>query len=550
MHGNDHEADENRSHVMTMPATLPAGAAPSPTWEWSPFRGIISAIVVGLLLLGALFNQEVLAAVRTWNDSTAYNHCILIIPIVLWLVWDRRFSLIGVPVVPDLRFVLLSLPCIAAWMVAERLGIMEGRQLMLISLVQVLFLSVLGWRMYYALLGPLLYLFFLVPFGAFLTTTLQDFTTSFTLMGLDILGIPYYSDGYIIEIAQGTFLVAEACAGLRFLIASIAFGVLYALVMYRSPWRRVIFIGISLITPIIANGFRALGIVVLGRYLGSAQAAGADHLIYGWIFFSFVILLLVVFGLPFREDTVQSGPTAAPAAPPPTGASRMSILSAVLLVVLAASGPAAVAQIDRSSARAPVAPIRGLTADAGCTLVTGGPGNAAPITPANGTDITQYFRCEGYTVAVRMKIFAPSAGAGRLVEAQRQMLEPLGTGDTMISWLSLPGDGPRVWRVTEMENSAGMAVNSLWIDGKPTQIGLSARMQRAVRSLTGAGSSPVLVVITPAGDWSSALPQYRAQAREAIRAFFRNETTLSAQLAKISSAQGEAEIAPRRISAP
>ena len=30
---------------MTMPATLPAGAAPSPTWEWSPFRGIISAIV-------------------------------------------------------------------------------------------------------------------------------------------------------------------------------------------------------------------------------------------------------------------------------------------------------------------------------------------------------------------------------------------------------------------------------------------------------------------------------------------------------------------------
>src|ERR1700712_3403025 len=344
---------------MTLQTTLPVRPARAPAWDWSPFRIVLPALVVGLALLGVVFRQEVAAAVGTWNDSTAYNHCILIIPIVAWLIWDRRFSLVGVPIEPDLRFVLLSLPCVLGWLVAERLGVMEGRQLMVLCLVQILFLSVLGWRMYYALSGPLLYLFFLVPFGAFLTTSLQNFTTGFVLTGLGLLGIPYVSDGYMIQIAQGSFLVAEACAGLRFLIASVAFGVLYALVMYRSPWRRVIFIGISLVTPVIANGFRALGIVVLGRFLGSAEAAGADHLIYGWIFFSFVILLLVIFGLPFREDGVLPGALpAAPAAPPPAGASRLSIISAVVLVGLAASGPTAVAQIDRASARAPVVALR------------------------------------------------------------------------------------------------------------------------------------------------------------------------------------------------
>ena len=520
---------------MSMPATLRAQAAPSPIWDWSSFRIVIPALAIGLLLLGGLFNQEVLAAVRTWNASTAYNHCILIIPIVCWLVWDRRFSLIGVPIEPDLRFVLLSLPCIATWMVAERLGIMEGRQLMLICLVQILFLSVLGWRMYYALSGPLLYLFFLVPFGAFLTTTLQDFTTAFTLIGLDILGIPYYSDGYIIEIAQGTFLVAEACAGLRFLIASIAFGVLYALVMYRSPWRRVVFIGISIVTPIIANGFRALGIVVLGRYLGSAQAAGADHLIYGWIFFSFVILLLVVFGLPFREDTAFSGPASAPALPPPPGAARASILSAILLGGLAASGPAAVGQIDRLGQLAAIGPLVELTPDPGCSLATGGPmAAAAPPVSTGSASITQYFRCEGYTVAVRIEIFTPRTGAGNLLDAQRRMNEQLGAGETMTNWLSLPGEGPRIWRVTEMEDSANMAASSFWIDGKPTQISLATRIQQATRSVTGAGSSPVLVTVTPAGDWRSAVPAYRPQARLAIETFFRNQTSLSAQLARIS----------------
>ncbi len=517
---------------MSMPATLPVGAAPSPapTWDWRPFRAAIPALVVGLLLLGGLFNREVLAAVRTWNESTAYNHCILIIPIFAWLVWDRRFSLNGIPVLPDMRLVLLALPCVAGWLVAERLGIMEGRQLMLISLVQVLFLSVLGWRMYYALLGPCLYLFFLVPFGAFLTTSLQDFTTSFTLMGLDLLGIPYYSDGYIIEIAQGTFLVAEACAGLRFLIASIAFGVLYSLVMYRSAMRRTIFIGISIITPIIANGFRALGIVVLGRYLGSAQAAGADHLIYGWIFFSFVILLLVIFGLPFREDTISREPMPAPVPQAPAGTARMAILSSIVLVGLAASGPVAVGQIDRAAQDAPLARLHGLTPDPGCETVP----NAPNAGVATGNGVTQLIRCQGYTVSVRMEIFSPRAGAGRLLAVERSLSAQLGAGETMTSWLQVPGEGPRVWRVTEMEDSANMEVSSFWIDGKPTQIGLSTRIKLAQRSLFGGGSSPMLVVITPAGDWRNTTPQYRQQAHQTIDIFFRNQKSLTEQLTKLS----------------
>ena len=523
---------------MSLPATLLARPLASPVWVWSPFRAAIPALAMGLLLLGIVFSQEVLAAVRTWENSTAYNHCILIIPISAWLIWDRRHSLIGVPIVPDLRFVPLGLPCIVAWAVAERLGIMEGRQLMLMCLVQILFLSVLGWRMYYALSGPLLYLFFLVPFGAFLTTALQDFTTVFTLAGLDVLGIPYYSDGYIIEIAQGVFLVAEACAGLRFLIASIAFGVLYALMMYRSPRRRAIFIGVSIVTPIIANGFRALGIVVLGRFLGSAQAAGADHLIYGWIFFSFVILLLVVLGLPFRQDTTPSGPSGPPAPPPRPMAVRASIISVLLLAGLAASGPAATAQIDRFGERAMVPPSAGLTPDPGCDLAKAVAGSLASAPPADRaptpTGITQYIRCAGQTVVVRIETFSPRITASKLLEAQRRLTEPLGTGEPMVSWLSLPGEGPRVWRVMEVEDTANLAVLSLWIDGKPTQIGLATRLQQALRSVTGATSTPVLVMVAPAGDWRNTTPQQRQQAREAVEAFFRHQTSLAAQLARLS----------------
>src|SRR5215218_3359752 len=119
---------------------------------------------------------------------------------------------------------------------------------------------------------------------------MQDITAAFVGHGLALLRVPAYVDGYTIEIPEGTFYVAEACAGLRFLIASIAFGVLYALLMYRSPVRRGVFILVSIVVPVIANGFRALGIVVLGHVLGSAEAAAADHVLYGWIFFSLVVV--------------------------------------------------------------------------------------------------------------------------------------------------------------------------------------------------------------------------------------------------------------------
>ena len=238
------------------------------------------------------------------------------IPIVAYLLWDRRDMLARATPIPNAWFALAAIPVVMVWLLAERLGIMEGRQLMVMTLVEIFFLSVLGWRLSYRLAGPLLYLYFLVPFGAFITPQLQGFTTNFIVHGLNLLNIPNYADGNAIEIPEGSFLVAEACAGLRFLIASVAFGYLYAMLMYRSPLRRGIFMLASIVVPIIANGFRALGIVVLGHILGNAQAAAADHLIYGWIFFSIVILLLIALGLPFRQDHRPAAAASAAPAPP------------------------------------------------------------------------------------------------------------------------------------------------------------------------------------------------------------------------------------------
>ncbi len=191
-----------------------------------------------------------------------------------------------------------------------------------------------------------------MPFGAFLVPLLQTYTTAFTVFGLQLLGIPVFADGFIIQIPAGTFEVAEACAGLRFLIASIVFGCFFATAVYRSRWRRAAFIALSIVLPIVANGFRALGLVVLGHIMGDAASAMADHVLYGWLFFTIVTLALIAIGVSFREDVGASVPQAAPV----VGASPRHPVGAVMTagLLLALAGPAYLYWVERASA-APIA---------------------------------------------------------------------------------------------------------------------------------------------------------------------------------------------------
>jgi hypothetical protein len=71
---------------------------------------------------------------------------------------------------------------------------------------------------------------------------------------------------------------------------------------------------------------------VLGYWLGNAQAAVADHLIYGWVFFSLVSLILIVLGLPFRQ-AVPAFPVT-PVEPRDAGRQQIGIVAVGAITVL------------------------------------------------------------------------------------------------------------------------------------------------------------------------------------------------------------------------
>jgi len=185
--------------------------------------------------------------------------------------------------------------------------------------------------------------------GEALIPPMMEMTADFTVAALKLTGIPVYREGLFFVIPSGNWSIVEGCSGLRYLIASVTVGCVFAYLYYRSLWRRLAFIVASIAVPIVANWVRAYIIVMLGHLSGNRIAAGVDHLIYGWVFFGFVMMLLFWVGARWREDDapVPADPRAGTSniALPGAGVRPVGTAALATLLVVAA-WPAWAAYLD------------------------------------------------------------------------------------------------------------------------------------------------------------------------------------------------------------
>ena len=272
---------------------------------------------VGAAALIALFWGVGEAIVHTWTTSRSYGHGYLIGPICAYLLWRRRVELAQMWPTPSLWGLAAMAVAAVVWLLGESAGVLVVKQFAFIAMFQALFLAVFGVEVVRRTLFALLYMYFAVPFGDFMVGPLQDYTAQFVVRALQLNGISVFLDGVFIQIPSGNFIVAEACAGVRFLTVSVALGFLVAHLFYQQWWRRALFIALSVAVPIAANGVRAYGIVIIAHLTDHKVAVGVDHIVYGFVFLGIVTFCLLALGLTFREDDQQEeGLGAAEPVPP------------------------------------------------------------------------------------------------------------------------------------------------------------------------------------------------------------------------------------------
>lgn len=296
--------------------------------------GLAFVTVVGLFLPTA---SEVASI---WWRSQTFAHGLVVLPIMLWLLWGMRAELVAQPLKPAWSALVPLALAGFGWLVGESASVAAASHFSLAAMLFCAVWVVWGHALTRQALFPLAFLFFGVPFGEFLVPSLMNHTADFTVSALRLTGVPVFREGNSFVIPSGSWSVVEACSGIRYLIASVMVGVLFAWLNYVSLRRRVLFIIAAILVPLVANWMRAYLIVMLGHLSGNRLATGVDHLIYGWLFFGVVILALFWVGALWREtDAAHSG--AAPSALPAgtSASSTQLILVGVAVVALSLIWP-------------------------------------------------------------------------------------------------------------------------------------------------------------------------------------------------------------------
>lgn len=275
-------------------------------------------IHLGLALLLAitvlwLFHDTARSMVGIWLVSATFTHAFLVPPIAAWLAWRRRAAVAAAPT-GSVPWLLLPMAATCfLWLLGDLADVGAASQFALVALLVLLVPTLYGWAVARVLAFPLLFMFFAVPIGEFAVPTLQQWTADVTVLALRYTGIPVYREGNDFIIPSGTWSVIEACSGVRYLIACVMVGTLFAYLNYRSTSRRLVFVALSVVVPIVANWIRAYTIVMVGHLTGSPMILGVEHTTYGWFLFGFIVMIMFFVGARWAEPDDQSA-----AVPPPS----------------------------------------------------------------------------------------------------------------------------------------------------------------------------------------------------------------------------------------
>lgn len=283
------------------PAALPAPRTAFPARIPAAWRAPLAALGVAAFALVLATRASWAEILHQWWNIDTYNHLLLVPFIIGWLAALKAGELAKITpraFAPGLALVALGL---VLWWAGRASGINLLAHAGAVGALQAAVVGILGLRAGLLLALPLAMGCFLVPFGDEIIAPLQFITADIAIGLTRWSGVPASIDGIYINTPAGLFIVAEACSGVKFLIAMVTLGVLVAFTRFASWRRRALFLAACIIVPILANGVRAWATIYVAQHIGAEAATGFDHIVYGWIFFAVIVALLLAGAWRFFE---------------------------------------------------------------------------------------------------------------------------------------------------------------------------------------------------------------------------------------------------------
>lgn len=255
-------------------------------------------VTVYLYLLGlaVLYTPPIVDAVQQWLRDEYQAHGIFILPISLGILWLQREKIRNLAVRPVawglIPLALGLLLRVGSWLLRVDTQFINMWSLVLVLAGSILILH--GRELWRIAAFPVL---FLLTAGGIpdkitlpLSALLQRVSSIGAAFVMKTLGLPIIQAGNVIEVPGCQLEVAEACSGIKKMVALIACSLLYGYLFQLSWWRRILLVALTIPIAVFANTVRVSGLIGVS-YLGGVHAL---HIAHDW---AEILVLVVAFFL-------------------------------------------------------------------------------------------------------------------------------------------------------------------------------------------------------------------------------------------------------------
>jgi len=464
-------------------------------WRWPALAFCLAS---GSALFG--YWEPLRALLGTWASSPSFEHGYAIVAVAAALIWTRRERIAREDPCASTAGIVVAAAATALGVLGAAGAVLVVQQFAFVLFLNGIVLAILGPRIWRILAFPLVYLFFAIPVGDLLVLWLRDLTARGIVAMLTAAGTPAVLDGYLIRLPHADYRVAEACAGLRFLLVSVACSVLAAYLLIRTWRRRVVFIGISIALPLIANALRAALLIWLAARGLLDPKAAVLHFTYGLGFTGILLSLLMLLAWFMRERSFHpAASTFAPRWP----VRHVPIVTAMVAVSFLAFLPVLVRASSVVDAHGPLRlndpTVRGSwvkTAPSPESIAT------AELAGADAHSVTAW-TSEGARIELLLLYYAQERQGREAIGSLTPLSVPSGWTEVGQRDGRLNLDGAEVdvaGRVQERGGEHEIVWTFYWVDGRFTGSAVAAKLMQTVQKLLARPRGAVRVQLALIGE--------------------------------------------------
>ena len=256
----------------------------------------IVLFVILSILTGIFFYRDAITQIfSVVIGREGSSHGVFVPFLSLYFLWFKFDTLKKIELKTDPRGIALII--VGIFFPIFNVGTFHIQFIAYIIVIAGLVMLIFGKDMFKHTAFPIFFLITTVPIPPNIYEALANYSRHIAFGGsleiISLLGIPYFKDGWLIQLHNALLQVAISCSGIRYLISYFVFGLAYAYITRENNWKRLLIVMLTIPISHFASIWRLTIIFIMTHHFGPFWSQHKPHVFLSWCVFAVILIAAI-----------------------------------------------------------------------------------------------------------------------------------------------------------------------------------------------------------------------------------------------------------------